>query len=140
MGLSPYVRPFFVEKQTIDASESRQVNYYSYMDHATTEPRYVYSRLAADPDLGEIVAMFVEEMPGRMAALIGQLNAADWDGLQRTAHQLKGAAGSYGFDGISPSAGRVEAAVRNGEPEEHIRAMVDELVDLCNRARGGLPQ
>jgi HPt (histidine-containing phosphotransfer) domain-containing protein len=110
------------------------------MDQATINRGYVYSRLAADPDLGEIVDMFVAEMPGRVATLLVQLNAADWDGLRRTAHQLTGAAGSYGFDGISPCAGKVEAALRNGEPEERIRTTVDELVDICNRARGGSPQ
>jgi histidine phosphotransfer protein HptB len=110
------------------------------MGQATINPGYVYSRLAADPDLGEVVDMFVDEMPGRVATLLGQLNAADWDGLRRTAHQLKGSAGSYGFDEISPYAGKVEAAVRDGEPEERIRATVDELVDVCNRARSGSPQ
>jgi histidine phosphotransfer protein HptB len=109
------------------------------MDQATINRECVYSRLGSDPDLGEIVDMFVEEMPGRVATIVGQLNAADWDGLRRTAHQLKGAAGSYGFDAISPSAGRVEAVVRDGEPEERIRAVVDELVDLCSRARRGSP-
>ena len=101
---------------------------------------YVYSRLATDPDLRDIVDMFVEEMPGRVANLLSQLDAADWDGLRRTAHQLKGAAGSYSFDAISPSAGKVEAAVRDAEPEQRIREMVKELVDLCNRTRCGTPE
>jgi HPt (histidine-containing phosphotransfer) domain-containing protein len=110
------------------------------MDQATAKSNYIYSRLARDPDLSEIVDLFIEEMPERIATLIGQLNSADWDSLRRTAHQLKGAAGSYGFDAISPSAGKVEAAVRDGEPEQRIRATVDELVDLCSRAHRGAPQ
>jgi histidine phosphotransfer protein HptB len=109
------------------------------MDQATLNGEYVYSRLAKDPDLAEIVDLFVEEMSGRVAALLGQLNAADWEGLRRTAHQLKGAAGSYGFDGISPIAGKVESAVRDGEAEERIRATVEELIDLCGRTRSGQP-
>ncbi len=109
------------------------------MDQAIINQECVYSRLAGDPDLREIVDLFVEEMPGRVAALLDQLNAADWEGLWRTAHQLKGAAGSYGFDIISPCAGKVEAAVRDAEPEERIRATVEELVDLCRRTRCGLP-
>jgi histidine phosphotransfer protein HptB len=109
------------------------------MDQTIVNQEYVYSRLADDPDLREIVDMFVEEMPGRVATLLDQLHAADWDGLRRTAHQLKGAAGSYGFDVISPCAGKVESAVRDSEPEERIRATVEELVELCNRTRCGLP-
>jgi HPt (histidine-containing phosphotransfer) domain-containing protein len=110
------------------------------MDQAIVNRECIYSRLAGDPDLREIVDLFVEEMPGRVAVLLDQLDAADWEGMRRTAHQLKGAAGSYGFDAISPCAGKVEAAIRDGEPEQRIRAILDELVDLCNRTRCGLPR
>ena len=110
------------------------------MDTATVNREHVYSRLANDPDLREIVELFVEEMPGRVANILEQLQAADWEGLRRSAHQLKGAAGSYGFDPISPSAGKVEAAIRDGEPEARIRETVDELIDLCTRARCGVGQ
>jgi HPt (histidine-containing phosphotransfer) domain-containing protein len=110
------------------------------MESSTATTSLLYSKLASDPDLAEIVDMFVEEMPGRVAALQEQLNSADWDALSRTAHQLKGAAGSYGFDPLSPCAGKVETAVRNGEPEQAIRETVNELVDMCNRVRGGVPQ
>jgi HPt (histidine-containing phosphotransfer) domain-containing protein len=109
------------------------------MDQAIVNRECVYSRLASDPDLREIVDLFVEEMPGRVATMLEQLNSADWDGLRRSAHQLRGAAGSYGFDGISPSAGKVEAAIRDSEPEQRIRETVEELADLCNRTRCGLP-
>lgn len=110
------------------------------MDTATVNQGCVYSRLANDPDLREIVDLFVDEMPGRVANILEQLQAADWEGLRRSAHQLKGAAGSYGFDPISPSAGKVEAAIRDGEPETRIRETVDELIDLCTRARCGVGQ
>ncbi len=80
----------------------------------------IYSLLGGDPDLGDIVEMFVDEMPGRTATLLDQLNAGDWEGLQRTAHQLKGAAGSYGFGPILRSAAQVENAVRDGEPAERV--------------------
>ena len=109
------------------------------MDQTVVSQEYVYSRLAGDPDLREIVDLFVEEMPERVATLLDQLQRQDWEGLRRTAHQLKGAAGSYGFDAISPCAGKVESAIRDGEPEQRIRATVEELVDLCNRTRCGLP-
>jgi HPt (histidine-containing phosphotransfer) domain-containing protein len=107
------------------------------MDQATTNAGAIYSRLGGDPELADIVEMFVEEMPGRTSALLGQLNTSDWEGLRQTVHQLKGAAGSYGFHPISQGAARVESAVRSGEPEERIRTAVEELVDSCSRARSG---
>ncbi len=110
------------------------------MNPAIVEHDYIYSRLADDPDLREIVDMFAEEMPDRIATLLDQLNKGDWESLRRTAHQLKGAAGSYGFDAVSPSAGKVESALMKNEPEEQIRTLVDALVEMCCRVRGGLPQ
>jgi histidine phosphotransfer protein HptB len=101
---------------------------------------YIYSSLSADPDLAEVVAMFVDEMPSRIATLTGHLDTKNWDGLRHAAHQLKGAAGSYGFGPVTPSAGRVESAVRTGEPEERIREAVMQLVELCNSVRSSTPQ
>jgi histidine phosphotransfer protein HptB len=101
--------------------------------------REYYSRLAGDPDLGELVEMFVQEMPNRIAALLSQLDSSDWDNLRRTTHQMKGAAGSYGFDELSPCAGRVEAAIRDGLGAEEIRARVAELTEMCAGLRAGLP-
>ncbi len=97
----------------------------------------IYSGLADDPDLRDIVELFVSELPDRVAILLAHLNNGNWDGLRQTAHQLKGAAGSYGFGPISPCAGRVEAAIRDGEPEERIREAVSALVELCGRVRCG---
>lgn len=99
----------------------------------------LYSSLGSDPDLAELVDLFVEEMPDRVAAMLDQLDKSDWQGLRRTAHQLAGAAGSYGFDTISPCAAEVENAVRQNEPEERIRGAVDELVSMCNQVRAGAP-
>jgi histidine phosphotransfer protein HptB len=109
------------------------------MLQAIGSAEYVYSSLAGDPELGEIVDMFVEEMPGRVASLLDHLSRRDWDGLRRSAHQLKGAAGSYGFAEISPCAGKLEGFIREGEPEERIREAITELVDLCGRIRSGQP-
>jgi HPt (histidine-containing phosphotransfer) domain-containing protein len=109
------------------------------MPQTNASAGYVYSSLAGDPELGELVGMFIDEMPGRVMTLLEQLSKKNWDSLRQSAHQLKGAAGSYGFSEISPCAGRLEAVIRDDEPEERIRAAVIELADLCGRVRSGLP-
>ena len=48
----------------------------------------IYSPLADDPDLSELVGLFVEELPHRVDALSGQFEAGDWYGLEQTAHKL----------------------------------------------------
>ncbi|MBN2216258.1 MAG: Hpt domain-containing protein [Pirellulales bacterium] len=102
---------------------------------STAEP--LFSTLASDPDLRELVEMYVDEMPDRLAALQEKLASTDWEELRRLAHQMKGAAGSYGFDPITPVAGTVEDSIRNDAPEEQIRRAVEDLLAICSRVRAG---
>ncbi len=99
----------------------------------------LYSTLGGDPDFGELVELFVEEMPERIEGFLDLLDAEDWESLRRNAHQLKGAAGGYGFEPITRAAAQAEAAVRDGQPEPQIRQAVEDLVHLCRRARAGMP-
>ena len=100
---------------------------------------FLYSSLATDPDVGELIEMFVQEMPDRISALKTQGRSHNWPELTRTAHQLKGAAGSYGFSVITPLAAKLESASKDGGREEEILAALDELLDLCRRMRCGPP-
>ncbi len=98
---------------------------------------HLYSRLAADPDLGDIIEMFVDEMPERMQRLWECLETGDMAGLERAAHQIKGSAGGYGFDEITPQAARLELAVKERRTPDDIRLVAQELAELCNRVRKG---
>jgi len=101
-----------------------------------TEALY-FSSLANDPDLSDLVTMYVDEMPERIAKVLDCLERGNWTDLHRVAHQIKGAAGSYGFEPISEFARRVEMAARSGQAEENIRQLTDELLDACRRVRPG---
>ena len=108
---------------------------------STTIPAaFVYSHLAADLDLDELVDLFVQNMPDRINVLDTQAKSRDWNQLAETAHQIKGAAGCYGFDEITPYAARLEAAAREAQQEEQIFSALDELITLCRRVRSGKPQ
>jgi histidine phosphotransfer protein HptB len=110
------------------------------MSRTTAAEIGYYSALGADPDFAEIVALFVDEMPGRIRDMLAHFGCANWDELARLAHQLKGAAGSYGFDQITPFAAGLEKTVRNGEPAAAIRASLEELLEACARVRAGTAQ
>jgi HPt (histidine-containing phosphotransfer) domain-containing protein len=100
----------------------------------------IYSTLGDDPDLADIVEMFVDEMPERVETLTKFFIAKDWEELGRMAHQLKGAAGSYGFDDLTPGSAALEESVRKGGTEADISTALDHLVDQCQRVRpGGAP-
>ena len=99
----------------------------------------IYSTLGTDAALADLVAVYVEEMPERIQEFRVRFDRADWPELGRLAHQLKGAAGSYGFDDVTSPAARLELAVRDGLPVERIQAALDELVSICGRLRPGAP-
>ena len=106
----------------------------------STKQASVYSTLGSDPDLGELVEMFVDEMPQRVEKLTGLLENAQWEELRRGAHQLKGAAGSYGFLEISPLAAILEDKILAGQPEDEIRQVLETLREMCLAARAGVPE
>lgn len=100
----------------------------------------LYSIFGDDPDLADLVEMFVDEMPGRVDALRWLCDEKNWTELERTAHQIKGAAGSYGFDQLTPYAARLESLLASGEQtEDRIREACDGLIELCRRVRAGAP-
>lgn len=99
----------------------------------------IYSTLSEDPDLAELVELFVDEMPERIERLVHEAASGDLVKLGRTAHQIKGAAGSYGFHEFTPCAQRLETLLHESGPEAEIQAALDELIGLCRRARPGLP-
>ncbi len=91
----------------------------------------IYSNLALDEDLRDIVVLFVEEMPDRITKIESQFQSADWHALERTVHQLKGAAGSYGFPKLSPAAAVVEDLIKADASAAEIGKEVANLVSLC---------
>ena len=110
------------------------------MTPSALDANCIYSDLGTDPDLGDLVDMFVDEMPDRIATLTESFQSGDRETLRRTAHQLKGALGSYGFDQLTPFAIDLENAVRQDTTEGQIRESLEVLIDLCKKMRAGAPQ
>ncbi len=104
-----------------------------------SRPEPIFSPLACDPDLAEIVALFVDEMPGRIHRLHRLLESGEWEELRRAAHQLKGSAGSHGFEPVSLAAGELESALKSGAAEPETRRFVERLADICRSVRADAP-
>ena len=102
---------------------------------STTTRDDIYSPLADDPLLGDIVRLYVDEMPQRIAALTAAHQSGDRERLTMLAHQIKGSAGSHGFHPITLLAARLEKLARDNAPEVEIAQAVEALVDACGRAR-----
>jgi HPt (histidine-containing phosphotransfer) domain-containing protein len=100
-------------------------------------PPILRSEFANDPEIGELVEQFVAEMPAKVEALREAFLSGDAARLKTMAHQLKGAAGGYGFPTVGEVARRVEQCLKaEGSPQallEEVRGSLDELVALCRR-------
>jgi signal transduction histidine kinase/CheY-like chemotaxis protein len=95
----------------------------------------VVSTLENDEDMKEILHQFVRDLPDRSSAILRASQASDVETLKRLAHQLKGAAGGYGFPGITEAASAVEQAIVEGAEPPSLQRHVEELASLCRRAR-----
>lgn len=112
--------------------------------HPTPDAPLV-SEFAADPDMHELIGMFVDEMPERIRTLEQLAAAGDFESLKRLAHQLKGASGGYGFPTVGNAAGQLEQSLKallaagsnqgTSDRLAAIRSEVESLVELCQRCR-----
>jgi len=92
------------------------------------------SRFANDPEMREIVALFVAEAPDRLREVQAAAADGDWKRLRTLAHQIKGAAGGYGFPEISFAAGDLEtAAGAAGATADSTRTSLATLTALLAR-------
>ncbi len=98
------------------------------------------STFADDPEMAEIVQLFVTELPGRVQALVTAMREGDVAKVKTRAHQLKGAAAGYGFPTIGQAATRVDGVLRSAgsDPKvlEEINSGLQDLVALCRKAAG----
>ncbi|MDR2642136.1 MAG: Hpt domain-containing protein [Planctomycetaceae bacterium] len=94
----------------------------------------IYSSIADESGMWDLVAMFIDEMPERIAKFGVLLESGDCEGLLRFAHQFKGSAGSYGFAELSFAAEKVVTAIKTEQPKNQIAALTKNLIDLCKAA------
>jgi len=97
--------------------------------------QHIYSTLASDPDFSDLVAMYVDEMPERIEQIQRAYQSDERETLIRLIHQLKGAAGSYGFSVLTEEAMVVEKQlVENDDDSDQAIA---GLLATCERIRTG---
>jgi CheY-like chemotaxis protein/HPt (histidine-containing phosphotransfer) domain-containing protein len=88
------------------------------------------SNYARDPVVRELLAKFVGRLPKRVATIERLLRDLNSEELRRALHQLKGAAGGYGFPQITERAAAAEASIKTGESPDTILVKVGKLVEL----------
>ncbi len=97
------------------------------------------STLADDSALIELIGEFVAKLPER-ANDIQRIRAdGDFEELARMAHQMAGAAGSYGYPTLTDAARTLELMLRKGSPDAlALKEACDVLARLCRMAWAGM--
>jgi CheY-like chemotaxis protein len=132
------------ERTTVDASTSRVMPSELREDRRPVDPesrRVLHSELRDDPEFAELVEVFVAGLPATLSRIDDAFRAGDLLDLARVAHQIKGAAGGYGYPLISDLARTVEQhakdrATADGafDPGSELSEAVALLVDQCGLA------
>lgn len=91
------------------------------------------SEFADDPDMLELIQMFIDEIPQRVSAIEQALESNDMELLTRLAHQLKGAAGGYGFPAVSDASKILEKAAKEKQTVDALDKMVRDLAGICQK-------
>ena len=88
-----------------------------------------------DPDLKDLVGMYVDDLDQRMEAVKAAFETADEDQLRRLAHQIKGSAGGYGFGPIGDVAAELEYELLREEADiSQVQERVEDLASICRAA------
>ena len=102
--------------------------------HAAASPAMVPAiaiRLTA-----KLVQHFLGGLGQRVSAIQQAMAAGDVNHVRVLAHQLKGAAGGYGFAAVSQAASKLESAIVTGADASAIAGCVSTLAGLCQQIRG----
>jgi PAS domain S-box-containing protein len=134
-ALMTTLRKFLTEKpakpETADATRAAT----TAIPNPAADADSTLSKLMAKPGTAKLVERFLSGLPQRIAAMQQAVSIKDFNQLKVLSHQLKGAAGGYGFAAVSQVAARVEAAVAAGDATE-VAKHVAALATLCTSLRG----
>ena len=100
--------------------------------------QHIYSTLASDPDFSDLVTLYVEEMPERIEQINDAYRSGERETLIRLIHQLKGAAGSYGFASLTEEATIAEQKLMKDADDSDLA--ISNLLQICEKVRAGTGQ
>lgn len=96
------------------------------------------SDFADDPDMLEIIEMFVDGLSERIDSILTAFEDRNFTSVSGIAHQLKGASGGYGYPSLSELAFEVEQLAKRNAEDDQIEAALTVLVAECRRAIVGV--
>lgn len=89
-----------------------------------------WSALLEDPEFKAMADEFRNDLTRRIDSMREAIRDSDWTLLESLAHQLKGAAGGFGFTELSEASGSLETTLRSGAGD--YRAAFERLDELAH--------
>lgn len=103
---------------------------------ASVEP--LTSDFADDPDMVEIIEMFIDGLSDRIESITTAFEDRNFTTVSGIAHQLKGAAGGYGYPSLSELAFEVEHLAKQNADDAQIEDALALLIGQCRSAIVGV--
>ena len=88
------------------------------------------------PGMLQIITEFVDGLPGEVQKMNDSLEKNDMSSLRQVVHQLRGAAGGYGFAPITQPATNVEKTIDASGAVESISTQIQSLIEMICRIDG----
>lgn len=103
----------------------------------TTAGQPLRSTLANDPDMHELIQLYIQDLPTRLDGIRAAMLTGNLNEVRRLSHQLRGASAGFGFAPIGLLAAEVEETIKalheQADAIERVRPLVDQLDALGRR-------
>jgi signal transduction histidine kinase/DNA-binding response OmpR family regulator len=94
------------------------------------------STMEGEPTVHRLLKKFVARLPERVTAMQNLLQTGDLEGLRSVLHQIKGAAGGYGFPELTEASGRAEQQTSVATTPDALAHEVEAVIRLIRSIDG----
>jgi PAS domain S-box-containing protein len=105
-----------------------------------SSPAPIKSTMLDYPGMLEIIAEFVDGLPGEVQKMTDFLEQNDMVSLRHVVHQLRGAGEGYGFRPITEPAMRAEGSIDSSTSPSSVATEVNSLLEVIRRIEGYDPK
>ncbi|MCH8327616.1 MAG: Hpt domain-containing protein [Candidatus Marinimicrobia bacterium] len=92
-------------------------------------------KLGGEKFVGEMLALFLKHVPGKVAAAVAGANAGDFAVVEAAVHSVKSSSGNIGAERVFDIANRIEL-LEGSEVEKFLPSLIIELEESFSRLRG----